>query len=37
MKRERTDEIGDLPLDDRPTDKHTLEAGRFGSNTEVSR
>lgn len=27
---ERTDEIGDLPLYDRPTYERTLEAGRFG-------
>jgi enoyl-CoA hydratase len=33
---ERTEEMGDLPLYDRPTYEHTLEAGRFGSNTEVS-
>jgi enoyl-CoA hydratase/carnithine racemase len=26
----RTDEMGDLPLYDRPTYEHTLEAGRFG-------
>jgi enoyl-CoA hydratase/carnithine racemase len=26
----RTDETGDLPLYDRPTYEHTLEAGRFG-------
>ncbi|MGZ8512644.1 MAG: enoyl-CoA hydratase/isomerase family protein [Candidatus Limnocylindria bacterium] len=33
----RTEETGDLPLYDRPTYEHTLEAGSFGRTTEASR
>ena len=32
----RTEETGDLPLYDRPTYEHTLEAGSFGRTTEAS-
>src|SRR5437867_7263662 len=31
----RTEEMGDLPLYDRPTYEHTLEAGSFGRTTEA--
>jgi enoyl-CoA hydratase len=33
----RTEEMGDLPLYDRPTYEHTREAGSFGRTTEASR
>jgi enoyl-CoA hydratase len=33
----RTEEMGDLPLYDRPTYEQTLEAGSFGHNTEAQR
>ena len=32
---QRTEELGDLPLYDRPTYEHTLEAGSFGRTTEA--
>jgi hypothetical protein len=30
-----SEEMGDLPLYDRPTYEHTLEAGRFGHTKEA--